>query len=88
MEIDLQPGVVRTVQADGPKGTEWNPLTLTTFDGSGRELVSWRILWDPPGSPWPFAFRPEAVRLVVISENGMQGEARLGSSKDIRLVLR
>ena len=32
--------------------------------------------------------RPEAVRLVVISEHGEQAEATLGAAKDIRLVLR
>ncbi len=90
LEIDLQLGVVRSVQVDSPEGTERSRLTFTTFDGSGRELVSWRMPRHPKrSSPFSFqeAFRPEAVRLVVISEDGKQGEARL-ESEDIRLVLR
>ncbi len=87
LEIDLQLGVVRSVQVDSPEGTERSRLTFTTFDGSGRELVSWRIPWNLSRLPEPFVFRPEAVRLVVISRDGKQGEARL-ESEDIRLVLR
>ena len=85
LEIDLQPGVVRLVRVDLPEGTDLSLLTFTTFDGSGRELVSWRSFSTPDRS---FAFRPEAVRLVVISRDGEQGEATLGAAKDIRLVLR
>ncbi len=93
LEIDFnpQPGVVRYVQMDSPVRLTGR-LTLTTFDGSGRELVSWRMgrggNRSSGSSPLSFVFRPEAVRLVVISEDGQQGEARLGSSKDVRLVLR
>ncbi len=86
LEIDLQPGVVRSVQVDLPEETESSLLTLTTFDGSGRELVSWRDTRHFSRAI-SLAFRPEAVRLVVISEDGKQAEARLGSA-DIRLVLR
>ncbi len=90
LEIDLQPGVVRSVQVDLPEGTESSRLTFTTFNGSGRELVSWRVRWNRPRNPAPryFAFRPEAVRLVVISEDGKQADATLGVAEDIRLVLR
>ncbi len=94
LEIDfdnLQPGVVRSVQMDSPGRTLNGLLTLTTFDGSGRELVSWRMpRKGSRSSPLylPVVFRPEAVRLVVISDDGKRGEARLGSSKVIRLVLR
>ncbi len=91
IDLNLQPGVVRSVQMDSPSPvrTATNRLTLTTFDGSGRELVSWRMPRIPRfSSPFSFVFRPEAVRLVVIGEDGKQGEARLGSSKDVRLVLR
>ncbi len=42
---------------------------------------------EPEVEPTFFTFRPEAVRLVVISEDGKQAEARL-ESEDIRLVLR
>ena len=49
--------------------------------------MSWRVPWDLSRKPTTFAFRPEAVRLVVISEDGKQAEDRLGST-DIRLVLR
>ena len=84
LEIDLQPGVVRSVQVEIPEGAEWSPLTYTTFDGSGRELVSGSIRRRSLSIP----FRHEAVRLVVISEDGLQGEARLGSSEDVRVVLR
>ncbi len=90
LEIDfnLQPGVVRYVQMESPVRTLNGLLTLTTFDGSGRELVSWRIGRNGNrSSPLSFVFRPEAVRLVVISEDGKRGEARL-ESEDIRLVLR
>jgi hypothetical protein len=90
LEIGLQAGVVRSFQVDSPGGTERRRLTFTTFDGSGRELVSWRMPRNPNrSSPFSFqeAFRPEAVRLVVISEDGKQGEARL-ESEDVRVVLR
>ena len=80
--------MVRSVQVELPEGTKSGRLTLTTFDGAGRELVSWRAGWNFNGLAKPSAFRPEAVRLVAISEDGKQGEARLGSSEDIRLVLR
>ncbi len=90
LEIDLQPGVVRSVQVEIPEGTLRSRLTFTTFDGAGREVVSWQMPRNPNRSkPFLFlGFRPEAVRLVVISEDGKQPEARLGSSKVIRLVLR
>ncbi len=78
--------MVRSVQVDSPEGTK-RPLTFTTFDGSGRELVSWRVPWNLHRSPEPWPFRPEAVRLVVISRDGKQGEARL-ESEDVRVVLR
>ncbi len=90
LEIDfnnLQPGVGRYVQMDSPGQTLNGLLTFTTFDGSGRELVSWRSVWRSSWGSVSCVFRPEAVRLVVISEDGLQAEARLGS-EDIRLVLR
>ncbi len=78
----------RSVQVDLPEGTESSRFTFTTFDGSGRELVSWRTPWRYLPEKETIAFRPEAVRLVVTSEDGKQGEARLGLSKDIRVGLR
>ena len=57
----------------------------------------WRPLARGPDALWrrrignsfpSFAFRPEAVRLVVINADGQQAEATLGAATDIRMVLR
>lgn len=87
LEIELQSGVPRDLKIELPEGVESSVLTISTFSTSGQQLVTWRARWFASWGPGPMAFRPEAVRLVVVSEDDSRGEARL-ESDEVKVVLR
>ena len=87
-EITVQPGVSRSLGVVVPEGASSSLIRFQTFDQNGRELVTWNRRWYSHWGAQPVTFRPEAVRIVVTSEDGLTAEAALGANEEIRLVLR
>ena len=88
VEIQLHLGVGRRLDVVVPEGVETLPLQFSTFNRDGGQLVSCGLHRDSTSGSGRFAFRPEAVRLVVTRTDGLRGEANLTNQGDIRVVLR
>lgn len=86
-ELRVEPGVSRSLGVELPKGTDSSRIRFQSFDANEQELVSWTLPWYSHWGSQPTVFRPEAVRIVATSEEGLKAEANLGAG-DVRLVMR